>query len=90
VAGGKIPEGITENRFRVPRNRLIFRALRELGGFDITGIGALTVFLRETGRLEEAGGEAYLAEIENMIGIPSAVRGFALGLLRLHLGDRHG
>jgi hypothetical protein len=88
IAGARIPSRITPDFFRVPRNRVIFEALRELEKLGMAGIEGLTVFLRETGGLEAAGGEIYLQEIETTIGIPSAIRGFAVGILRLNLGAR--
>jgi hypothetical protein len=88
IAGAKIPPQITPDLFRVPRNRVIFQAFLELEKLDIGGIEELAVFLRESGRLEAAGGETYLREIETMIGIPFAVRRFTLGLLRFNLGGR--
>jgi hypothetical protein len=95
IAGAAIPDGITGDYFRVPRNRVIFSglaALQEKGITDLrkTGIYAkydlLTALLKATGHHEAAGGENYLREIESMIGIPSAIRGFTTGLLRLNLG----
>jgi hypothetical protein len=86
IAGAAIPDGVTEDCFRVPWNRVIFQALRDLERLDVTGIEALTVFLRETGWLDDASKEDYLSGIESMIGMPSAVSGFALGLLRLNMG----
>jgi hypothetical protein len=88
IAGGKIPPRITLDFFKIPRNKIIFQGLQELERLGLSGAGALTTFLRETGRLEAAGGEPYLLDIERMIGIPSAIRGFAIGLLRLNLGAR--
>jgi hypothetical protein len=88
IAGAKIPYGITPDSFKIPRNKIIFQTLWELEKLNLAGIGLLTVFLRETGRLEAAGGENYLSAIENMIGVPSAVRSFAPGLLRLNLGAK--
>jgi hypothetical protein len=88
IAGGKIPGEIAGDCFKIPRNRLIFEALRELERLGMAGPKALAVLLRETGQLEAAGGEDYVRDIESMIGVPSAIRGFALGILRLHLGAR--
>lgn len=88
IAGAKIPAEITRDSFKISRNKIVFQALRELEKLNLAGIEALTVFLRETGRLEAAGGKDYLSGTESMIGVPSAVRGFALGLLRLNLGAR--
>jgi hypothetical protein len=88
IAGAQIPSRITLDLFKVPRNRVIFQALRELERLNLAGLGALTVFLWETGRIEAAGGEKYLLDVEGMIGVSSAIRGFALGLLRIGLGAR--
>jgi hypothetical protein len=86
ISGAKIPSGITLNLFKIPRNRIVFDVLQKLEKLNLAGIEALTVFLRETGRLEAAGGEGYLSGIKQMVSNPAAVRGFALGLLRLNLG----
>ncbi|MDR1100390.1 MAG: hypothetical protein LBL28_07920 [Treponema sp.] len=48
----------------------------------------LITFLRETSRLEAAGGGEYIRDIERMVGIPSAIQIFALGILRLNLGAK--
>jgi hypothetical protein len=88
MSGANIPQWITPELFRIPRNLIIFRALQELEKLDITGLDALIVFLRETGRLGSADGEGYVRGVESMIGLPSAARGFAEGLLRLNLGAR--
>jgi hypothetical protein len=88
IAGAKIPPQIAPDLFSIPRNRVIFHALRELEKSGMTGINTLITFLRETSQLEAAGGEEYLGDIERMIGIPSAIRGFTLGLLRLNLGAK--
>jgi hypothetical protein len=79
------------------KNQTIFKALQALEGLGFAdlrehGIYAkleiLIAFLENTNSLTMAGGEKHLNEIEQMIGIPSAVGGFVLGLLRLNLGAR--
>jgi hypothetical protein len=88
VAGAKIPPQITPEVFKIPRNKIIFHALRELERLDMAGVNVLITFLRETSRLEAAGGGEYIRDIERMVGIPSAIQIFALGILRLNLGAK--
>jgi hypothetical protein len=88
IAGAKIPPQIAPDLFKVPRNKIIFHALRELERSAMAGIGTLITFLRETGTMEKAGGESYARDIESMVGIPSAIQIFALGLIRINLGAR--
>ena len=96
IAGAKIPPEITVDCLMAPWNRLIFSALREiekLGIVDVRDRGVhaklkpLLAFLRETGNLAPDF-ERYVRGCENMIGIPSAIGGFTLGLLRLRLGGK--
>ena len=96
ISGAKISPEITVDCFIVPWNRLIFKALREiekLGIVDIRDRGVyaklelLLAFLRETGNLAPDF-EIYVRGCENMIGIPSAIGGFTLGLLRFRLGGK--
>jgi hypothetical protein len=88
IAGGGIPTAITPNLFTVPWNRVIFQAAQELEKLDMSGADVFITLLRETGTLEKAGGEDYVREIEGMVGIPSAVQSFTIGLLRLNLGAK--
>jgi hypothetical protein len=85
IAGAHIPDLITRENFVIPWNQTIFQALQFMESADIKGIEALLNCLDILGCLEAAGGEKYVREAEEMIGIPSAVTGFALGLMELSL-----
>ncbi|GHT80900.1 hypothetical protein FACS1894130_12560 [Spirochaetia bacterium] len=74
--------------FTIKKHRVIFRALIRLHQLEIIkkwndNLSLLITFLTEMGSLDAAGGREYLALIENMVGIPSAIEGFALELLKL-------
>jgi hypothetical protein len=95
IAGAKIPETITSDMFVIPKHVVIFRALVKLEGLGFIdlrnqGIYAkmklLITFLNEFKMLDRAGGENYIRQIERSIGIPSAIDGFTLSLLKLAVG----
>jgi hypothetical protein len=86
MAGAAIPPDIAADILLLPRHRVILEALRELERAGIRGnLEALVIWLGKTGTLEAAGGEDYIREIENMIGLPSAAAGFALEVRLLAL-----
>jgi replicative DNA helicase len=90
MAGADIPELITRDHFCMPFNRVIFEALRAIKcrpGADLYAkYNLLVSLLKATGNFENAGGKAYLEEIRDMIGIPSAVHAFAAKLVELKAG----
>ncbi|MDR2924236.1 MAG: hypothetical protein LBU85_12975 [Treponema sp.] len=91
MAGGGIPAAITPDHFRMPFNRIIFKALHTMhcsqgAGFEKGKCGLLIALLKATGNFEKAGRDAHLEEIRGIIGIPSAVRAFGAKLVELKAG----
>jgi hypothetical protein len=88
LAGGKLPEEITEELFTVKKHQVIFRALLRLNQLGIIkkwndNLSLLITFLTEMKSLDAAGGREYLVLIEKTVGIPSAIEGITLELLQL-------
>ncbi|GHT83303.1 hypothetical protein FACS1894137_04040 [Spirochaetia bacterium] len=88
LAGGKLPEEITEELFTVKKHQVIFRALVRLNRLGIIrkwndNLSLLITFLSEMKSLDAAGGREYLVLIEKTAGIPSAIEGITLELLQL-------
>jgi hypothetical protein len=82
IAGARIPASITAYHFVSKKHQIIFYALKGLESLGLVDLRRrslyaklklLTAYLSKTGELAAAGGEKYLYQIENLIGIPSAV-----------------
>jgi len=90
IAGAEIPDTIKLEHFRMPFNRVIFQALRVIkcgpGHGLFVKYNLLVSLLKATGNFEKAGGETYLVEIRDMIGVPSAAYAFAVKLVELKAG----
>jgi replicative DNA helicase len=88
LAGGKLPEEITEELFTVKKHRIIFRAilrLNQLGAIQKwhDNLSLLITFLSEMGSLDAVGGREYLTMIEGTSGYTSLIGGITLELLQL-------
>jgi len=90
IAGADIPGAITVKHFKMPFNKVIFEVLYAIKCDPGPGLFAkynlLLLLLKATGNLEKAGGEAYISEIRDMIGVPSAVYAFAVKIVELKAG----
>jgi hypothetical protein len=61
---------LTPHDFRDDRNRLIYSTLRDLAGEGLAAdVEILTHRLREQGKLDDAGGTGYLAELLNSVAV---------------------
>ncbi|GHU58258.1 hypothetical protein FACS189444_1650 [Spirochaetia bacterium] len=63
ILSGADPGPITTEMFTIPKRRLIFEAMVQLRQIKALGAETLTALLRNTGKLDRCGGEAYIREL---------------------------
>jgi hypothetical protein len=81
LAGGEIPDTVTETVFYDSRNRVLFRAMKHLKLLGILNYPCLVSFLTEFGVLRKCGNAAYLKKIESTMPVDYAVNSLAIVLL---------
>ncbi|GHV81319.1 hypothetical protein AGMMS49944_31100 [Spirochaetia bacterium] len=60
------PEPVRPEMFTIPKRRLIFEAMVQLRQIKALGAETLTALLRNTGKLDRCGGEAYIRELSKL------------------------
>ncbi|GHU97222.1 hypothetical protein FACS189483_02530 [Spirochaetia bacterium] len=63
VLSGADPEPVRPEMFTIPKRRFIFEAMVQLRQIKALGAETLTALLRNTGKLDRCGGEAYIREL---------------------------
>jgi hypothetical protein len=81
LAGGKIPDTVTEAVFYDFRNKILFRAMKHLKLLGILNYSCLVNFLSEFGVLRKCGDVAYLKKLESTMPVDYVVNSLAIILL---------
>jgi hypothetical protein len=81
LSGAEIPGDVTAGMFSSGGHRTIFKALQELKPQCSPDIRILVHHLTNTGKLDEAGGPAYIADLTSIVPGPSNVRYYAETLI---------
>ncbi|GHV75536.1 hypothetical protein AGMMS49942_03570 [Spirochaetia bacterium] len=66
VLSGAGPEPVRPEMFTIPERRLIFEVMVQLRSIKALGAETLTALLRNTGKLDRCGGEAYIRELSKL------------------------
>jgi hypothetical protein len=81
LAGGEIPDTVTEAIFYDSRNKILFRAMKHLKLLGILNYSCLVSFLSEFGILRQCGDVAYLKKLESTMPVNYVVNSLTIVLL---------